>query len=80
MSQLQDQFIQDFAEQGQVTTKEIYEWYCNIKHNPYQPPYRNQIHPLIINPLLHKGILVKIDFGTYRISPKLVPPKEEDDE
>lgn len=64
-SKLQKDFLEYFKDQRVVTTKEIYNWYCAIKSNPENLPYRSAIHYLIINPLLHKGLIQKASGGQY---------------
>lgn len=77
MSQLQKQFLHHFKGQDEVTTSEIYHWYREHKQNPKVLPYRNQVHPLIINPLLNRGIMVKISHGVYHIFKQVELPPEE---
>jgi hypothetical protein len=80
MSELQDQFLSDFNSKKRFTTKEIYDWYCTNKRNPHLVPYRNQIYPLIINPLLHNGRIAKLDYGIYCVVKMLLPTPEIEDE
>ena len=66
-SPLQRLFLQHFQAQETITTKEIFEWYCSAKQDPSSLPYRSSVHYLLINPLLHKGALIKLASGLYQI-------------
>ncbi len=81
MSQLQNDFLAYFKEQGQFTTKEAYLWYCSVKRNPNILPDRNQVFNLIIWPLLHQGKINKIGYGLYVVvSSTVTEDNLEDDE
>lgn len=67
MSKLQTTFMKHFEGQPVISTQEIYDWYCAVKSNPENLPYRSAIHYLIINPLLHKRVLQKVSNGLYTL-------------
>lgn len=67
MSKLQDLFISDFIDKN-FTAKEVYRWYCEVKSNPDRKPYRSEIYSLILDPLLHKGVIIKLTKGVYQVA------------
>lgn len=76
-SNLQQQFLSTFLDREVITTREIYEWYCEVKSNPENLAYRSAIHSLIINPLMHKGLLLKLSGGIYQINTEAVSEVSE---
>jgi hypothetical protein len=78
MSKLQSSFIKEFNNKT-FTTKEVYEWYKLNKLNPQRLPSRSEVYSIILNPLLHKGILLRLDVGYYSLSCESLQEKEEDE-
>lgn len=64
---LQERFTQDFKDMEYITTKDIFEWYTMAKRGDNPHTYRAAIYSLIINPLLMKGILKKMNKGVYSL-------------
>ncbi len=65
---LQQQFEDTFKERDVITTKDIYNWYCSVKGGKSQVAYPTSIYGLVINPLLAKGIIIKITKGVYKLN------------
>ena len=76
MSKLQQAFLKDF-ENTTVTTQQIYAWYRYNKTRPDRPPYRSEIHELIINPLIFKGLIIRLSKGIYLIKPISTPTEKD---
>jgi len=63
---LQERFIEYFHGVEYISTKDIFKWY-NIVKSGGPSTYRASIYALIINPLLMKGILKKVEKGVYTL-------------
>lgn len=69
---IQDQFLKQFNTNEKITTKDIYEWYTQVKGGQSSFTYYSSIFSVIINPLVRKGILKKVSKGVYEVS-TLIP-------
>jgi len=67
VSKLQENFLNDFKD-STFTANQVYKWYCEAKSNPERKPYRSEIYNLILDPLLHKGVLIKLTKGLYQVA------------
>lgn len=65
---LQDKFIDYFNGVDYISTKEIFEWYTLVKSGDNPNTYRASIYALVINPLLMKGVLKKVEKGIYTLT------------
>lgn len=77
---LKDQFILHFKNHEQITTKEILEWYKQVKRGTSGHTYHSTIYSIIINPLIDEGRLRQTNRGVYIIVTnmrKAVEPTKE---
>jgi hypothetical protein len=65
---LKDKFLNDFLGSDLISTKDILEWYKENKKSNDEYTYHSTIYPLLINPLLSKGFLEKINKGFYKLT------------
>jgi len=82
---LREQFLIAFNKDRLFTTDDVYRWYKKAKSNPHILPDRGAIHRLILNPLLHKGAIQRLDKGLWTFSTPeeesvLAPPLDRDGE
>lgn len=65
---LQEKFTSYFQGVGYISTKEIFDWYTLVKSGDNPNTYRASIYALVINPLLMKGVLKKVEKGIYTLN------------
>jgi hypothetical protein len=65
---LTNKFLNAHSQGTILTTKDILKWYRENKKGDSDYTYHTTIYQLIINPLVKKGYLEKMDRGIYKIN------------
>lgn len=75
MSRLQANFLVTFSQKASFTTNEVFEWYYALRKEQGNPnlPDRGLVNRLILNPLVVKGKLFKLDKAVWSCTTSTLP-------